>query len=606
MTVVVLLAVAALAVAAGLGRPALTLSVLLGSVLLLPATMVLPYSPTAALTSLRLVELGAVVGVIRAGRAPARGVPHVLVPLLAFGVAACITGIALADPRVDPVQASYAWLTVLDEVVVALVALLLVRFLRTPDVVAILALGAALCAGVGLFEWATGTSWARTVLQAGHPGQNDVAAMVLEHRDGHVRVRGATEFALAYGWLMAALLPVAAVAWLAVRGWFGVPVRIVLAGIGPAVLLAVYLSRGRSPLAAALAVAVILLALLAPRRTPYMVLLAVLLAGGVYWVGPDLLHKLSPSVDQGSVDTRVHRLPHVLELAAARPFQGTGFTGVQLFGPGFVDSSYLQIYVEAGAVAVTLFLIALAAPVLGVARGVWRGLEDSDALLALACGLGMVTLGVGAVFFDAFTTLSTCLTFWLLAGTGLVAAERRAGPLRRPRLLEALTPARLLVVAVAVGVGFGVRALAPTHATGSAVYAAVNLKTQVISDPAGVERILVTTTCQAARDGIAVGQRWRLSQCEELNTPGWLRLEVTAPDMEEAGEGLASLSDGFRTFPHLFGLREQRGIAIVEGIPTAARVAPLALGLVAGAVVLMLPGRRRDRPSPEDRPHNQT
>jgi hypothetical protein len=187
-----------------------------------------------------------------------------------------------------------------------------------------------------------------------------------------------------------------------------------------------------------------------------------------------------------------------------------------------------------------------------------------------------------------------------------VAAERRAGPLRRPRLLEALTPARLLVVAVAVGVGFGVRALAPTHATGSAVYAAVNLKTQVISDPAGVERILVTTTCQAARDGIAVGQRWRLSQCEELNTPGWLRLEVTAPDMEAAGEGLASLSDGFRTFPHLFGLREQRGIAIVEGIPTAARVAPLALGLVAGAVVLMLPGRRRDRPSPEDRPHNQT
>jgi hypothetical protein len=145
------------------------------------------------------------------------------------------------------------------------------------------------------------------------------------------------------------------------------------------------------------------------------------------------------------------------------------------------------------------------------------------------------------------------------------------------------------------------RALAPSHATGSAVYATISPKDEVTADPPGLERTLVTTACQAARDGISAGQPWHLTTCEELDAPGWLRLQVTAPTREQAAAGLASLSDGFRTFPHLFGLREQRGIGIVQGIPTPARVAPLALGLVAGAGVLMVPGRRRDRLAPTGR-----
>lgn len=604
MTLVVLLLVGVAAVVAALGRPALTLGVLLGTIMLLPASMVLPYSPTSAATGMRLIEVGAVVGALRAPRPPVRGVPHVLLPLLLYAVTACVTGIALADARVDAVEATYSWLHVLDQVVVALVALRLCRLLSSAHVVALVTLGATLGAVVGLGEWATGISWSRKVLQAAQPGAGGVAAQVLETRNGALRVRGATEFALAYGWLLAALLPVVVVAWQALRGRVGLAVRLVLAAGTPLVIAGVVLSRGRSPLAAALAIVVVLLALLAPRRAPYMVLLALLLVGGVYWLGPDVLHRLSPSTDQGSVDVRVHRLPHVLELAAAHPFHGTGLSGVQRFGPGFVDSSYLQVYVEMGAVAVSLLVLALAAPVLAVARGLWRGLHGSDALLALGSGVGMATLGVGSVFFDGFTTLSTALTFWVLAAAGLVAAERRAGPLGRPGLRDVLTPARLLLVVLAVGAGFGIRSLAPTHATGSAVYATVDVNTQVTTDPPGVERALVTTACQAARDGISPGQPWRLTTCEELQIPGWFRLEVTAPDAEQAGEGLAALHDGFRTFPHLLGLREERGIAIVSGIPTPARVAPLALGLLAGAVVLLLPGRRRTRTAPAARSHD--
>src|SRR5689334_4331862 len=104
MTPLVLAALAALVLLAAHGRPLVTLSVLAFTVLLVPATMPIPGSPTAVLTGSRLVELACVVGVLRAPRtAPRERLPLTLLPLLVYAGVAAVTGVAYASTHIDPV-----------------------------------------------------------------------------------------------------------------------------------------------------------------------------------------------------------------------------------------------------------------------------------------------------------------------------------------------------------------------------------------------------------------------------------------------------------------------------------------------------------------------
>ncbi|MDP9181963.1 MAG: hypothetical protein M3P04_04200, partial [Actinomycetota bacterium] len=319
-----------------------------------------------------------------------------------------------------------------------------------------------------------------------------------------------------------------------------------------------------------------------------------LVAGSVVWLGPDVLARLSPDVDQGSVDVRIHRLPHVLEIAAAHPFRGTGFTGIQVFGTGLVDSSYLQVYVEAGVVAALLLVIALLAPVVVTLRGVLVGRAGDDWLLAVGAVGGMAALGVGAAFFDAFTTLSSARLFWLLAGAGLVAAERCAGPVRRPAWRDLLHPGRLALVVLAVAAGFGVRAVWPTHATVISLYSTTDVRTAFTVQPPGLSRTLDTTLCQAAREGVDPVFDWHVSTCEELKVPGWVQVALTADDVPQAKAALGELTGRLKAYPGLAGLSEHPTAAgAVSGVPTIARTAPVSLGLLAGGVLLLVPARRR-------------
>jgi hypothetical protein len=594
MTVVVLAALAGLVLLAAHGRPLITLSVLTATVLLVPATMVLPGSPVAALTGSRLVELACVVGALRAPRRQGGvRVPLTLLPLVVYAGVALVTGVAFASTQVDPVSATYAWFGTGEMVLVVLLALSLARRLPASQLLVVLAVAGVVTALVGLGEWLTRESWARYVLRAAQPGVGGVPAQPLEHRSGDVRVRGATEFALAYGWLMAALVPVVVAATL-VKARIGVVMRVLVVAGVPAVLAAVFLSRGRSPLLAALVLLAAVLALLVPRRPAFLLLLGVLVLGSAVWLGPDVVHRLSPSVDQGSVDIRVHRLPHVLDLAAANPFRGTGLTGIQVFGTGFVDSSYLQVYVESGVLAVVLFVIALVAPLVSVLRGVLLGRGGDDWLLAMATFGGMSALVVGAAFFDAFTTLSSTRLFWLLVGVALVAAERCIDPVERPGWRQVLQPARLALVLAAIGVGLVARALWPGHATATALIQTVDTKTAMLSQPAGLSRTLDTTVCQAAREGIDPAYAWHVSTCEELATPGWVRVAVTAHDRPAASTGLTQLTTSLKAYPGLAGIQQSTGTrGAVFGIPTVARTAPVTLGIAVGALVLLLPGRRR-------------
>ena len=599
MTLVVLLATAGLTLFAAWGRPAVTLGALLVALFALPGSLLLPGTPFAIVTVTRVIEAGAVLGLLRARRRddvrwPA---PMVVVVLLVYVGLTAVTGIGMIDDRLDPVKAAYVWVGQAEMLLVLTLVLGLARRLTAIQVILLVTAGAVLGAGIGLNEWFTHDSWARALYKSSPSQLGDVAAQALERREGHVRVRGAADFALAYGWLLAAAFPVVATAAFALRDRVGTTTRGVLLLCMPAVVTAVVLSRSRSPLLVLVVMATLLLLVLQP-QAPGLRILA--LTGGLVGLaalGPDIVSRLAPSNDAGSVDVRFQRLPDVLALVAPRPYTGTGFTGVERLGPGVVDSSWVQLYVDAGVIAVVLLAIALAVGLLGIARARPAfGERDPDGMLVMGAGLGVITIAVGALAFDAFTAPTTARFAWLLIAVGLAAAERRRGPAALPRLAVGPVLARVALVGVAVAVGVLVRTSAPHHVSLTTVYATLDVRVEVRDQPPGLATTLATTTCQVARAAVQPGQSWRVANCDEIAPLGWVKMTLTGPDADSVERGADLVFATAQTIPGLGSLERHDAVAgAVEGIPTPARVAPAALGTAALALVLVVPGRDRRR-----------
>ncbi|MGZ6801701.1 MAG: hypothetical protein ACXVFU_01530 [Nocardioidaceae bacterium] len=185
-------------VAAGLRlRAAHGLALLVGVVVLLPSSVQLPNGVTPLPTATRLTALAVAAALVRRhGRGVLRGTPlHTAAGLYAGTV--LLTGVLLAGPELSFGSTLQAWLSLLDPLLVGLVAMGCVRA-EGPRAV-LVALGA-----VGLLAVAAGTVEHVT-------GQPLSALLVrgegLERRAGQSRVRVGSDFALAFAWTVAALVP---------------------------------------------------------------------------------------------------------------------------------------------------------------------------------------------------------------------------------------------------------------------------------------------------------------------------------------------------------------------------------------------------------------
>jgi len=319
---VVVALVAALAAMAVIGKPPAKLAALLVALLLIPSTLLFPGAPSGVITASRVVEVAAAVGIgrsLRRGDRQSAPAPPVLFVLLVYLGVTAVTGVALADSRTDTVPAAYLWLDQAEQPLLLVFGLFLGRRLRATTVLRAVAGVTAAAAGIGVVEAITGGSWARLLFRA-EPGQLSTSfAGPLELRAGATRVRGAAEFALAYGWVMTALaaLLIVAVATMHLhkRRTATTVTTLVLA----AAIATVYLTRTRTALAGLIVVAVVEIVRLQARR-PFLVAVTAVAAGAALLViGPSLLNHLSPAVDRGSIDVRVERLPDVLGHHASRP-----------------------------------------------------------------------------------------------------------------------------------------------------------------------------------------------------------------------------------------------------------------------------------------------
>lgn len=591
--------------AAAWGRPPLTFGVLISTLLLVPSTLPVPGAPPTLVTVSRLVELGALIGVVlavRRGRLPGRALAAhpVMVPLLLYLGVIAVTGLALADAGVDPVAGGYLWLSQAESLVFLLLGLALGRGLPARSVLTMLATTAGVVGLVVLLEVVTGDSWARHLFRLGAPDLLSTGpAGPLEVRAGELRARAAGDFALQTGWVLAALLPSAVCAVVArLRTGARTSAALLLAAV-PLVVVGLAFTGSRSPLVAVMvlvaALAAALVGTMRRGRGWALFASAVVGAAGLLAVLPLLTARLSPSLDQGSIDVRLERLPRVLDLPTDSPFRGVGLGGISRADLPGLDTSYVLTYVETGAIAALLLVIAVLFAVASVQGGLWPALRSArspDWLLVLAMLLGAGALAVSAVVMDTFQAQSSARLTWLVVGLGLAGAEQLRGRQRLPGLQ--FVPERAFLVLVALLGGLVVYALTPQHAAARYAFATVS----VGSDAAGVSpgsfgRTFVVSVCELA-DALSERKSWDVTSCSEQGPPGWGVLRIEAPDALTVQTASQSVFVAVRDLPRLEQVRVGPPAGgVVVGRPTAARVAPIVLSVGAAAIVLLVPLRRR-------------
>ncbi len=562
---------------------------LVGTVLLVPATLVVPNGFTPVPTVGRVVLVaGALALAVRTWRgdvpagtwAPTR----VHVALGAFLAVALLVGVGAAAPTASLATSVLTWLDLVEQAAFFVVALAWIRALGDLREVARLVTGVLLVVAlVAVVEHLTGRSWGAWLF-AGVPAQQGTnAATALGVRAGQVRVRAGAEFALEYAWVAVALLPLAAVAATRLRRRWRWPATVVLVGLP---VLSIYWSFTRS--AAVGLVLVLLVAALAARDRPLGVLagIAVVAVSALLLVVPSTLHALSFAVDRGAINVRFERLPAILGLVASRPWTGLGLGGLDAAGFPTTDSSFLLAYADLGvtgaATLVAMLLVALAGAGAAVLGG--RGTPRRVGAAAVA---GAAALVIGAVTFDAFSVLGAARVFWLLVALGVVAGEQVRGRTRR-----AVFVPRRLVWPLALAVVGGLAALlAPVHVARSFAFATLSARDEAVAyDPVSVGQTLIHTTCGAASAVTAEHAGATVSCRDRHDAAGVGMLRVAAPSPAALESTVTAIVHTVRTTTPVTGLTLLPEAPPGRGRPTLLATAPLWL-FVLGLLALLWPTR---------------
>lgn len=584
MGLLLVVGAAALALAAFLRPPRDALIVLVGTVVLVPGSLTLPGAP-GVLTVHRLVLLGAAAGVVRCCR---RGeLPwEVLRPpalvfrlLLVVGVLG-VLGVGLLQPQTDAAAAARNWQALAVQVPFLLVWVVLVRACDDlATAAAVLVVATVASGGIALLEAASGTSYARLWFHAVPALLTSDQAQVLATRGGHVRVRAAADFTLAFAWVTTAVVPLLLV--LAALRRRARPALLAVAL--PVLVTAVVLTYSRTVVLPLLLV-VVLLGLLLRDRAVRTAAAAVLGAAAVALLTSSTLSgQFTAAVDVGSIDVRVQRLPVVGGLVAGHPWTGLGISGLASHGIMATDSSYLLSYAEVGVLGLAAFVAVLVSAV-GESLLAVRTAVRPERLVAFAAALGLVVLAAGAFTFDTFSTPAAAETFWLLAALALVAQDGRPRPW--PPLGARL---RLAGVGAAFLLGLLLRASAPTHVAQTWQFESLLPYPATVAAATYTGTEIRTTFCKLAHEALPP----RTVTCQAIgDAPGQGLLRL------QAGSEAGVRAEQTRVLEAAARVRQlsrltlmSRGPA-VTGTPTGMRTAPGWLPVLVAGLLLPVPGRR--------------
>lgn len=592
---VALLAVALAAVAA-LARPRAAFAALVSATVLLPDTLALPTGLSALLTVHLLVTVAALGGVLWRTIA-GRSRTAVWRPTAAsLGVAAylfvaVVVGVAFASGATPVIAGLDRAVDLLQQLGVLVAATALIREDGRPrEFVAPVVIVLLVSTGVGLVEHVTGQSWGHFLFSKLPSQAGTAAATPLQIRGGQVRVRAGADFSLSYAWVLVALLPLLltdivrrasrSVAWI-VPGGLAVT----------AVLLAVYWSGTRSALLG-LAVVLLIAGGLSgrPRVTAAAVVFLVVAVVAVVAL-PVLGQHFSFGIDQGSVNVRQQRIPEILQAVSGRPMAGLGLAGLSVVGLSAVDSTFLLVYGETGALGLAALLAAFLVVLVAVGRGL-RARDADTRMLVAACLAGTLAVMASGLTLDSVDLPSVIDVLWELAAIGMVAGEVAVGPARLLRPVRTVS----LATAAAGLVGGAVAFAAPTqHASTFTFLTLPPILDRTPGNPVTEGNTLIATSCGAVTaEAARLAGELRVTCRNPYLAPGEGQLELwgsTPAAIRRAEPKLVAAAH--RAGVQAFGMLAQTGST--AGRPTGLETLPASLAVFVAITVMALPLGRRER-----------
>jgi hypothetical protein len=548
-------------------------STLIAFTLLVPHVLVLP-GTTRWLPVDRVVLLAFIAGLLKMawdGHIPTSAFRPTRVQA-AFGIflmVAFISGVTLNEAGVK-VSASLFSLAGLVEQFLVLGGVLVAARVVGPRRVAwslagIVTALAVIALTERLFHYSYSRLWFEHLSQV-----TAIQARELEVRGTAVRVRGAAQFALEFGWVCAMVLPLVTVWAVRARRWLW-------ALIAPAAIgFAAILSVSRSPmLGIALGIVAILVGTRFDRRLTVL-LIAGALAGGLFFLNsPQLRNSLASAQKTDSVASRDRRRIALAEDVSHHPYTGLGLAATSSAGLESTDNGYLLVYASLGVPGLLTLSVALATALAVTLSPVFRRRAEDPALpVALAAGILAGILAGGA--YDLFTTPLSSNLLWILAALGTAVAELGRLPSR-----SRVRPERLVIFPlVGAGVGLLVWALAPTHTADRFRFDAIPTP-QLINTQGSeqlVGRILINTDCGVIKRRIASVADTTV-KCQDLKSgPGSGEVRIEGRTKAEVSRAVSAVAR--------IGAQHSIG-GSVTGKPTFARTAPV-WGAAAGLEAALL------------------
>lgn len=559
------------------------LAVLLATTFLIPGSVLLPGGPSSGYSTIHHFALALfVLNVLRklargeiAGSAfkPTR-------PVAALGAWVTLTfvlGVGMADQSYQIGSAVFLWVFIVEYAIFYFFVVAAIRAIGDPwkaaRLISALIVVAAL---VAIYEHVSGVGFGRWVAERIRaPGFHDVFG--LGTRGGDVRVQAGFDFALAYGWAAAILLPMVVV--VATRA------RNRLFRLAPAILaLSIAWTYARS-VYAGVAVAGVML-LLTTRFEP-----RVLATAGVGLVVATVLALTTDAYDrtfrssdvEGSTLVREERLPLILVSAAESPLTGKGLGSVGAAGFRTTDSLFLLTYAEIGVVGLTGLVLLLVAMVGWIVPGLRAPPPDRLLGAAAVCGL-LLGIASGA-FVDGFTVSGLARTFWLVAAVGTVVAERAP---KRAQLSLRFLRRRMLVPVAAVIAGMALFVVWPTSASTTLRFTTRAPYDEAIGGAPNpfADRVIINTACEIIEARVAALDHH--AQCYDLQSGSGLGdVRFEAPDAAALRRDLfVAAIVVVRRLPtvRFFAVETKYDVK-----PTWVRTAPVWLGLTGLSTAFLLP-----------------
>lgn len=571
--------------------PRTALGVVLVVTFFVPDTILFPWGGSSHVTVFLVTLLAFCVGLGRKMRreGSARKVLRLTSAhwgLYVFVAVAFVVGVILAGPDVKLSGSFAEWQRLAQQFVFFTAVLVAVRMIGDPVAASRIVAGVVVAAAIlGIVEHFTDWSYARWFFQGRSGGVLDFP---LEMRGGDVRVRGASQFAVAYGWTLTILFPL--VFAVAARS------RRIVAAAGPLlVAAAITWTYSRSAyVGVPVSLAVLVLAGRFDRRIARLAGVAGAAVLVLVFMSPLVSRTFGSPDAPSSTQVRAEQVPLVFRAAADRPLIGVGLGGLELQrGIQNTDTTFLVSYGEQGVIGLCALGLLFGVAIATVAPGLSSTSTEERRVGAAAFAGVAITLGAAASL-ALFSVPSAARAVWVLValGTSVAQRARRPNPLQLRRVAWRIA---LPLVGVVLGLA-GPRMTTPDGAVayrfqtiGAASEAIVPDTNEFIGD------FLITTGCGIIAD-VATRMEGVTADCFNLGLKtgvGFVRIE--APTLSRARDAaevsLGAARQAIRGFVPLLENVDP------EARDAAVRTAPVWMGAAGLILAVLLPRRR----SPEHR-----